>query len=85
LRSYTLAHIAHWQETLIAVQKPHLPVSLTICMMVQSAIPLILITTPVSLVLLLAHIYKDTNSLHLSIWTFHHMHLKPLQATVSLL
>ena len=54
-------------------------------MMVQSAIPLVLITTPVSLILLLAYIHKDTDSLDLSIWAFQHMHLKPLQGIVSLL
>jgi hypothetical protein len=54
-------------------------------MMVQSAIPLVLITTPVSLVLPLAYIHEDTDCLDLSIWAFQHMHLKPLQGTVSLL
>ncbi len=54
-------------------------------MMVQSAVPLVLIATPVSLVLLLAYIHKDTDCLDLSIWAFQHMHLKPLQGTVRLL
>ena len=54
-------------------------------MMVQSAIPLVLITTPVSLVLPLAYIHEDTDCLDLSIWAFQHMHLKPLQGTASLL
>ena len=54
----------------------HLPISLTICMVIQSAITLIFVTSPVCLALLLAHINEDSHGLDLSVRTLQHMYLK---------
>ena len=56
----------------------YLPISLAVCIVVQSAIALVLVPAPVGFGLLLSDIYEHSHSLDLSFWALKHMNLQLL-------
>lgn len=58
--------------------RTYLPISLAICIVIQGAVALVLVTPPVGFGLLLSDIYEYSHSLDLGLRALKHMYLKLL-------